>query len=194
MIEAVDLRRTYGSLVAVDEVSFEAKAGQIVGLLGPNGAGKTTIMKILTGYHFPDSGSALINGFDVESDPVRAKHEVGYLPENAPLYDDLTVDEYLDFVSGARGLKGADAQRARRRVVELCGLETVVFRPIAELSKGYRQRVGLAQALIHDPSVVILDEPTTGLDPNQILEVRRVVRELGREKTILLSTHILPEV
>jgi ABC-2 type transport system ATP-binding protein len=194
MIEVRDLTRRYGSLVAVDGVSFQARPGHVVGLLGPNGAGKTTIMKVLTGYHFPDEGSVSINGFDVVADPAGAKRELGYLPENAPLYDELTVNEYLQFVSGARDLAGQSGRQALTRVVDLCDLQSVLLRPISELSKGFRQRVGLAQALIHDPDVVILDEPTTGLDPNQIQEVRRVIRELGREKTVLLSTHILREV
>jgi ABC-2 type transport system ATP-binding protein len=193
MIEARELTRRYGSLLAVDRVSFEVRPGEIVGLLGPNGAGKTTILRILTGYHFPHEGEARISGFDVVAEPIEAKRRIGYLPENAPAYGDLSVREYLGFICGARAIAGAAARTATERVVALCALESVWHRPIGQLSKGFRQRVGLAQALIHDPQVVVLDEPTSGLDPNQIREVRRIVAELGTDRAVLFSTHILRE-
>lgn len=194
MIEARELTRRYGSVLAVDRVSFDVHPGQVVGLLGPNGAGKTTILKALTGYHYPQEGSARIGGFDIVAEPVEAKRRLGYLPENAPAYGVLTVDEYLRFVGAARGLSRAERRAAMELVAGLCGLSSVWFRPISELSKGFQQRVGLAQALVHDPEVVILDEPTSGLDPNQIREVRRIFEDLGRTRTVLLSTHILSEV
>ncbi len=193
MIEARELTRRYGSLLAVDRVSFDVSPGQIVGLLGPNGAGKTTILRILAGYHFPHEGVALIDGFDVVTEPIEAKRRLGYLPEHAPAYGELSVSEYLGFICGARSLGRAAARRAIERVVTLCALESVWRRPIAQLSKGFQQRVGLAQALVHDPQVVVLDEPTSGLDPNQIREVRRIVRELGEDRTVLFSTHIMRE-
>ncbi len=193
MIEARELTRRYGSLLAVDRVSFDVRPGEIAGLLGPNGAGKTTILRILTGYHFPHEGDARIGGFDVVTEPIEAKRRIGYLPENAPAYGELSVCEYLDFVCGARAIVRAAARAATERVVTLCALESVWNRPIAQLSRGFRQRVGLAQALIHDPEVVILDEPTSGLDPNQIREVRRIVGELGKDRTVLFSTHIMRE-
>ncbi|MBL8967739.1 MAG: ATP-binding cassette domain-containing protein [Spirochaetaceae bacterium] len=194
MISASELRKSYGQTLAVRGVSFQAERGSVLGLLGPNGAGKTSIMKVLTGYHYPDSGTALVCGIDVTEDPVAVKAKVGYLPESAPLYPDLTPAEYLDFAAEARGLAGAARSSAVERAVESCGLAPVFRRPVEELSKGYRQRLGLAQAILHDPEVLILDEPTTGLDPNQILEIRALIREIGREKTVLLSTHVLQEV
>jgi ABC-2 type transport system ATP-binding protein len=194
VIEAVELRKRYGETEAVRGVSFEVDRGQILGLLGPNGAGKTSIMKVLTGYHFPDEGKALVDGIDVTEDPPAVKRVVGYLPESAPLYPDMTPAEYLSFVADSRGLEGDRRKNAIERSVEACGLSQVYGRPIEQLSKGFRQRVGLAQAILHDPEVLILDEPTTGLDPNQIIEIRSLIRELGREKTVILSTHILQEV
>lgn len=194
MIEATALTKRYGPVRAVHDVSFSVDKGEIVGLLGPNGAGKTTIMRILTGYHYPTAGVAMVNGYDVSSDPVAAKSCIGYLPENAPLYDDLTVREYLDFIADARKLTGHDRVNAIARALKLCGLETQIDRPIDQLSKGFRQRVGLAQAILHDPDILILDEPTTGLDPNQIQEIRHLIRTLGSDKTVILSTHILQEV
>jgi ABC-2 type transport system ATP-binding protein len=194
MIEAVGLSKSYGSLAAVQDVSFTVGGGEIVGLLGPNGAGKTTIMKILTCSLFPSRGTARVNGHDVLDEPLGVKESVGYLPENAPLYPDLTVREYLSFIAEARGLSRQRASRSLERVVEECGLHTVIHRGIDELSKGYRQRTGLAQALIHDPSTLILDEPTTGLDPHQIVEIRELILRLGTEKTVILSSHILQEV
>ncbi len=194
MIEAVELHKRYGNSEAVRGVSFEVDKGQILGLLGPNGAGKTSIMKILTGYHFPDEGKALIDGIDVTEDPPAVKRIVGYLPESAPSYPDMTPGEYLAFAADSRGLEGSARKTAIERSVEECGLAKVYGKPIEQLSKGYKQRVGLAQAILHDPKVLILDEPTTGLDPNQIIEIRSLVRELGKEKTVILSTHILQEV
>lgn len=194
MIEVNELSRRYGPLVAVDRVSFAVRPGEAVGLLGPNGAGKTTIMKVLTGYHYPHGGSARVCGIDVEEDPSGAKRRLGYLPEDAPAYADLTVAEYLEFACGVRGIAGRAGRTARERVVELASLGGVFRRPISELSKGYRQRVALAQALVHEPEVVVLDEPTSGLDPNQIVEFRGVVRDLVRDRAVLLSTHVLREV
>ena len=194
MIEAKELRKSYNRVEAVKGVSFSVERGQVVGLLGPNGAGKTTIMKILTGYHFPSEGSALIDGIDVTEDPVAIKRKIGYLPESAPLYPDQSPAEYLDFVADARGLDGAARKTAIDRAVASCSLAPVINKPVEELSKGYRQRLGLAQAILHDPDILILDEPTSGLDPNQILEIRSLIRELGKEKTVILSTHILQEV
>jgi ABC-2 type transport system ATP-binding protein len=194
VIEAKELRKSYNRVEAVKGVSFSVERGQVVGLLGPNGAGKTTIMKILTGYHFPSEGSALIDGVDVTEDPVAIKRKIGYLPESAPLYPDQSPAEYLDFVAEARGLVGAARRQAIDKAVAACSLGPVFNKPVEELSKGYRQRLGLAQAILHDPDILILDEPTTGLDPNQILEIRSLIRELGKEKTVILSTHILQEV
>ena len=194
MIEAIGLRKSYGETEAVRGVSFEAEKGSVLGLLGPNGAGKTSIMKVLTGYHYPDGGRALVCGIDVTEDPVGVKRRVGYLPESAPLYPDLTPAEFLSFAADARGLEGKARTAAIGRAVEACGIGPVLRRPVEELSKGFRQRLGLAQAILHDPEVLILDEPTTGLDPNQILEIRALVREIGHEKTVILSTHVLQEV
>lgn len=194
MIEARELKKSYDGVEAVRGVTFAVETGTVLGLLGPNGAGKTTIMKVLTGYHFPTSGTALVDGVDVTEDPIAVKRRVGYLPEAVPLYQDMTPSEYLDFAADARGLEGKGRAAAKERAVEACGLGPVYHRPVEQLSKGYRQRLGLAQAILHDPPILILDEPTTGLDPNQIIEIRSLIRELGREKTVILSTHILQEV
>ncbi len=194
MIEALGLSKRYGTLEAVRDVSFTVGAGEILGLLGPNGAGKTTIMKILTCGLFPTAGTARVGGNDVLTAPLAVKESIGYLPENAPLYPDLTVREYLRFIGDARGLRRAEWLRALERVVGACALSDVIDRPIGELSKGYRQRTGLAQALLHDPRILILDEPTTGLDPSQIVEIRELIRKLGTERTVMLSSHILQEV
>ncbi len=175
-------------------VSFAAETGSVLGLLGPNGAGKTTIMKVLTGYHFPSSGTAIVDGVDVSEDPIAVKRRVGYLPESVPLYQDLTVAEYLDFAADARALEGPGRKAAIDRAVSACGLSGVYRKRVEELSKGYKQRLGLAQAILHDPPILILDEPTTGLDPNQIIEIRELIRSLGQSKTVILSTHILQEV
>ena len=194
MIAVSNLGKKYGSLEAVKGVTFEVPTGEVIGLLGPNGAGKTTIMKILTGFIYPSYGSVEINGYSIFNEPLEIKRSVGYLPENAPLYTDLNVMEYLNFVAESRRLQGELKKQRMDWVVEECGLAEVIYRNIDEISKGYRQRTGLAQAIIHDPEILILDEPTTGLDPNQIIEIRELIKRFGREKTVILSTHILQEV
>ena len=194
MINTDNLVKKYGKVKAVDNVSINIGKGEIVGLLGPNGAGKTTIMKILTGYHFPSEGRASINGFDVYENPLQVKESIGYLPEMAPLYNELNVYEYLSFIADVRKIPADSKQKEIDRVVDECGLDAVLYRQIDKLSKGYRQRVGLAQAIIHSPDILILDEPTTGLDPNQIIEIRKLIKKLGEKKTVILSTHILQEV
>ncbi|MDR2521498.1 MAG: ATP-binding cassette domain-containing protein [Spirochaetaceae bacterium] len=194
MIEVQNVTKTYGSFRAVDNVSFSVGAEQVLGFLGPNGAGKTTIMKILTGYHFPTSGSACIDGLDAGKDPVAVKSRIGYLPEGVPLYGELTVDEYLGFIADMREIPQNQKRGKIEAALEACGLKAKRSSKIETLSKGYKQRTGLAQAIIHDPKILILDEPTTGLDPNQIIEIRKLITELGRSKTVILSTHILQEV
>jgi ABC-2 type transport system ATP-binding protein len=194
MIEAASLAKRYGAFEAVKGVSFRIEAGQIVGLLGPNGAGKSSLMRILTCYHFPDGGWARVDGHDVASEPRAVRRVVGYLPENSPAYPDMKVREYLGFLARVRELGGQEARLRLQWVVETCGLSAVYGRQIRRLSRGYRQRVGLAQAMLHDPPVLVLDEPTSGLDPNQIVEIRALIRGLGERKTVLLSTHILQEV
>ena len=194
LVEAKGLQKDYGSTHAVRGISFKVTRGEVVGFLGPNGAGKSTTMKMLTGYLKPTVGSAHIAGLDVAEDPLAARRVLGYLPESAPLYDDMMVVEFLQFIAELRHVP-ADLQRPRlKEVCERCGLMGVLGKDIGQLSKGYRQRVGLAQALVHNPDLLILDEPTSGLDPNQIIEIRELIRDLGRDKTVLLSTHILPEV
>jgi ABC-2 type transport system ATP-binding protein len=194
LIELRELSKSYKGVEAVHGVTFTAETGSVLGLLGPNGAGKTTIMKVLTGYHYPSSGTALVDGIDVAEDPIAVKRRVGYLPESVPLYQDLTVAEYLDFAADARGLDGSERSAAIARATGVCGLSGVYRKRVEELSKGYKQRLGLAQAILHDPPILILDEPTTGLDPNQIIEIRELIRSLGESKTVILSTHILQEV
>ncbi|MDN3510518.1 MAG: ABC transporter ATP-binding protein [Candidatus Jettenia sp.] len=193
MIEVQELCMHYGPTVALDNVSFTVRRGEIVGLLGPNGAGKTTTMRILATHIMPVSGSAKIGEFDVLKNPMKVRSILGYLPENAPSYPEMEVAEYLNFVSQARNLTGKMKKDRIDWVLIHCNIKNVYYRPIGELSKGYRQRVGLAQALIHDPKVLILDEPTSGLDPVQIMSIRRLIRELAKEKTIILSTHVLQE-
>lgn len=194
MIHVENIEKVYGKFKAVNNVSFDIGRGEIVGLLGPNGAGKTTIMKILTGYHYPTSGNAILNGYSIYDNPLKIKESTGYLPEMAPLYDDLTVIEYLDFMADIRKINKEIKKREIERVIAECGLSPVVYRGIGKLSKGYRQRTGLAQAIIHSPEILILDEPTTGLDPNQIIEIRKLISDIGKKKTVILSTHILQEV
>lgn len=194
MIEALGLAKFYGPFAAVHPSSFSIPAGQVCAFLGPNGAGKSTTMKMLTGYLAPSEGTARIAGFDVASHRRQATARLGYLPENGPLYLDMTPLASLRFFGRARGLSGAALSQRIDTVVEQCAIAPVLEKPIRKLSKGYRQRVGMAQALLHSPDVLILDEPTTGLDPNQIREVRLLIRALGHSKTILLSTHILQEV
>jgi ABC-2 type transport system ATP-binding protein len=194
MIEVTDLTKAYGALLALDGVSFSVPKGQVVGFLGPNGAGKTTTMKILTGYLAPTAGSARLFGLDVTADPLPVLRRVGYLPAGNPLYDDLRVEEALAFAAELRGLRGAAREEAVERSIAAVGLEDRRRQTNGTLSTGYRQRVGLAQALLHEPEVLILDEPTSGLDPNQQQDMRQLIRDLGRERTVILSTHILPEV
>jgi ABC-2 type transport system ATP-binding protein len=194
MIEVSDLTKNYGQAEAVKGVSFNVESGQVLGFLGPNGAGKTTIMKILTGFHFPSGGKAMIDGINVMDDPVGVKRRIGYLPESAPLYGEFTVREYLMFIADARAIPAARRKAAVDKAVDACGLYRMSGRRIETLSKGYKQRAALAQAILHDPPILVLDEPTTGLDPNQIIEIRALIKDLGRSKTVILSTHILQEV
>ena len=194
MIKVDELTKDYGVHRAVDHISFEVHAGEVLGFLGPNGAGKTTTMKILTCFMAPTTGSAQVAGFDVTDQSLEVRQRIGYLPEDTPLYKDMLVHEYLDFVAKLRNLP-KDARGGKiRDIAGLCGIRSHLGRPIGELSKGYRQRVGLAQAMIHDPPILVLDEPTSGLDPNQIVEIRSLIKEIGKQKTVILSTHILPEV
>lgn len=193
-ITVKNLTKVYGPQKAVDNISFEVKTGEILGFLGPNGAGKTTTMKILSCYMSPSQGDVQVGNYDIFSSPEEIKRRIGYLPENNPLYLEMPVMEYLQFVAQLQGVTKAQLPGRLKEIVGMCGLNREKHKKIGELSKGYRQRVGLAQALIHDPEILILDEPTTGLDPNQIVEIRNLIREIGQEKTILLSTHILPEV
>ena len=192
-ITVTNITRFYGSQKALDNVSFTIDTGEIVGFLGPNGAGKSTMMKILTGYIPASSGKVLVNGMDIEDNPVEIKKLIGYLPENNPLYPDMYVREYLKFIAGIYRL-GRKSRSRIEEVIKLTGLKPEQHKKIGQLSKGYRQRVGLAQALIHDPEILILDEPTSGLDPNQLLEIRKLIAEAGKEKTVMLSTHIMQEV
>lgn len=194
MIRVKGLSKYYDQFHALREVSFEVGNGEIVGFLGPNGAGKSTTMKILTGYMPPSSGAAEINELDVEKSSLEVRRQVGYLPESNPLYTDFTVDEFLHYVCDIRHIPRTERESAIRRVVKDCSLEKVYYKQIDMLSKGYRQRVGLAQALIHNPSVLILDEPTVGLDPKQIVEIRDLIKKIGKNKTVLLSTHLMQEV
>ena len=194
MIEVRHVTKRYGPVAAVNDVSFRVEAGQILGFLGPNGAGKTTTMRVLTGYLPPTEGTATIAGFDVLEEPIEAKRRTGYLPESPPLYPDMTVREYLTFVARINGLRAPDRIARIDRVMERTSIGDVADRHCGKLSKGYRQRVGLAQAILHNPEVLILDEPTAGLDPKQIIETRELIKELAGDHTIILSTHILPEV
>jgi ABC-2 type transport system ATP-binding protein len=195
MIEVKGLVKNYGSKRAVDGVTFSVRRGDILGFLGPNGAGKSTTMKVITGYLAPTAGSVSVDGIDVTQDPVATKRRIGYLPESAPAYGEMTVTEYLNFIAEIRGYRTKDARLAQvERAIGLTHLESVRRQTIETLSKGYRQRVGFAQALLHDPPVLVLDEPTDGLDPNQKHEVRLLIRKMAAEKAVILSTHILEEV
>jgi len=194
MIEVRDLTKRYGDIDAVRGISFSAEKGQVVGFLGPNGAGKTTTMRIITGFMPPTSGTVKVAGFDVLEESLEARRRTGYLPENPPLYNDMTTRSYLRFVGKIRGVARAELDDAVDRAMTKCGLADVGSRVVGHLSKGFRQRVGLAQALLHEPSVLVLDEPTIGLDPRQIIDIRSLIRELSGERTVILSTHILPEV
>src|ERR1041384_3221715 len=189
-----NITKKYGAQRAVDNISFHVKTGEVLGFLGPNGAGKTTTMKILTGLIAPNAGSATIGNFSVKDHPEEVKRLIGYLPENNPLYQDMAVMDYLEFTAAVQGVPKNAIKERIYEMIRTCGLNAEKHKKIGELSKGYRQRVGLAQAMIHDPQVLILDEPTTGLDPNQIVEIRKLIKELGKQKTVILSTHILPEV
>ncbi len=191
-IEVIHLSKQYGEQKAVNDISFTAGKGEIVGFLGPNGAGKSTTMKMITGYLEPDGGKALVSGVDVKKDPISVKKKIGYLPEANPVYPDMYVREYLSFIAGIHHI--ADSKGAVEKVIALTGLTLESKKKIGQLSKGYKQRVGLAAALIHEPEVLILDEPTSGLDPNQIIEIRNVIRQQGQDKTVLFSSHILQEV
>jgi len=192
-IKVLNITKKYGKQKALDKVSFEIKSGEIVGLLGPNGAGKSTLMKILTGFIPPTSGDAFVCGFDVREQSLEVRKKVGYLAEQNPLYLEMYVREFLTFIAGLHKL-GKDKKSRVDQMIEITGLEAECNKKISALSKGYRQRVGLAQALMHNPEVLILDEPTSGLDPNQILEIRNLIKEIGKEKTVMLSTHIMQEV
>ncbi len=194
MIEAKELTKEYGDLVAVRAISFRVDKGEILGFLGPNGAGKTTTMRMITGYLPPTTGTAVVAGFDVLEDPIEVKRRIGYLPETPPLYMDMNVTSYLHFVAQIKGIPKSERNERMEWVLQRCGLTEVRKRLIQNLSKGFKQRVGLAQAIIHRPDVLVLDEPTVGLDPKQIREIRSLIVELSKEHTIILSTHILPEV
>ena len=194
MIEVDHITKQYGSLVAVRDLTFTVENGEVVGFLGPNGAGKTTTMRILTCYQPATQGTARVAGFDVFDEPMEVKRRIGYLPEHPPVYSDMYVRSYLDFVAQIKGVPSRNRRSRVDSAMERCGITDRAKQLIGQLSKGYRQRVGIAQAILHDPDVIILDEPTIGLDPNQIQEIRRLIRGLGREHTVILSTHILPEV
>lgn len=194
MIEARGLSKYYGPFVATENVTFTVPRGQVAAFLGPNGAGKSTTMKMLTGYLAPSHGSASIGGHDVATDRLKAVECLGYLPESGPLYGEMTPDSFLNYMGEARGMSSARLAERLQFVIEKCSLSSVWNKPIGKLSKGYRQRVGMAQALLHDPEILILDEPTSGLDPNQVHDVRELILSLAKTKTILLSTHILREV
>ncbi len=194
MIDVKKLRRTFGPIVAVDDISFEVEKGQVLGFLGPNGAGKSTAMKMLACFLTPDSGTATVCGHDIIRDPIAVKNSIGYLAENAPAYSEMTVGSFLNFVCDTRRIIGRTRKQALDRIVPTCAIESVYHQTIETLSKGYKRRVGLAQALIHDPKVLILDEPTDGLDPNQKHEVRQLINRMAEDKCIIISTHILEEV
>ena len=194
MIEVEGLTKNYGYTRAVNQVSFSVRRGEVLGFLGPNGAGKSTTMKILTCFLAPSAGRAVVAGHDVFEDSLNVRKHVGYLPEDTPIYRDMTVVEFLQFAAAMRGMDPAKIDGRIKEIGVRCGLSDVAGKLVGELSKGFRQRVGLAQAILHDPDIVILDEPTSGLDPNQIVEIRSLIKEIGREKTVILSTHILPEV
>jgi ABC-2 type transport system ATP-binding protein len=194
VIKVAELTKAYGHTLAVDHISFEVEKGQIIGFLGPNGAGKSTTLRMLTCYMPPTSGTATINGFDIFHQSEKVRESLGYLPENVPLYTEMRVEEYLDFRGRLRRMDRAELKKRTEYVLERCWLKNVRRRVIGQLSKGYRQRVGLADSLLHNPPVLILDEPTVGLDPTQIREVRKLIKDLGGDHTVMLSTHILPEV
>jgi ABC-2 type transport system ATP-binding protein len=194
LIEADNLRKRFGTLTAVDGISLRVMPGEVLGFLGPNGAGKSTTMKMLAGFLEPDSGAARIGGYDVQAAPRAAKQRLGYLPEGAPAYAEMTPRDFLAFIATVRGLSGDAARQAIKRAVDKTALGSVLAQPIETLSKGYKRRVGIAQAILHDPAVLIMDEPTDGLDPNQKHQVRALIKEMARDKAIIVSTHILEEV
>ena len=194
MIEVKELRRSFGPVIAVDGISFQVGKGEVLGLLGPNGAGKTTAMRMLACFITPDSGTASVCGFDILQNPVEVRRRLGYLAENSPAYGEMTVGGFLNFVCDARGINSIKRKQALDRIVPMCSIDSVYHQTIETLSKGYKRRVGLAQALIHDPEVLILDEPTDGLDPNQKHDVRKLISNMGKDKCIIISTHILEEV
>lgn len=188
------ITKTYGQQNAVDNLSFRVKTGEVLGFLGPNGAGKTTTMRAITGYLVPNKGDILVGGISVNRNPAEVKKHIGYLPEHNPLYQDMAIIDYLGFIGGIHGISKAELESRVADIIRICGIKSDKHKKIRELSKGFKQRVGLAQALIHNPDVLILDEPTVGLDPNQIVEIRELIRHIGREKTVILSSHILAEV
>ena len=194
MINITELRRSFGPIVAVDGVSFEVQKGEVLGFLGPNGAGKSTVMRMVACFLRPDSGTATVCGYDILKNPLEVRKSIGYLAENVPAYNDMTVGSFLNFICDSREITGGDRRKALDRVVPMCSIGSVYHQTIETLSKGYKRRVGLAQALIHDPQVLILDEPTDGLDPNQKHEVRQLISKMAKEKCIVISTHILEEV
>lgn len=191
MIKVKNLTKKYNQTKALDSISFNVKKGEVLGFLGPNGAGKTTTMKIITGFMASSEGEVLIDSDNFQEQSLKIRSKIGYLPENNPLYEDMKVKEYLKFVAEMREIK---SQEKIDKMIDTCGLKDVINKSIAELSKGYRQRVGLAAAMLHDPEILVLDEPTSGLDPNQIVEIRKLIKKIGEQKTVILSTHILPEV
>jgi ABC-2 type transport system ATP-binding protein len=193
MIQVENLTKFYGDLCAVDNISFDMKKGEILGILGPNGAGKTTTLRMLTGFLRPTSGSIRVKDYSIDENALAIKELMGYLPESAPLYHEMLVYDYLDYVADIRGLNSDAKLPQIRKLSGICGLNTVMHQPIGELSKGFKQRVGLAHAMMNDPEILVLDEPTSGLDPNQIVEIRDIIKQIGKEKTIVLSTHILSE-
>ena len=194
MISVSNLSKNYGNVKAVDSISFDLKDGEIVGFLGANGAGKTTTLKMITGYLVPTNGEIKVNGLDIVDNTSEIQEMIGYLPELNPLYTEMRVYDYLEFLGSIRNIKGSDFKQALSRVVDKCGLSGVVHKVIADCSKGYKQRIGLAAAMIHDPKILILDEPVTGLDPNQIVEIRSLIKSLGKEKLVFMSSHILQEI
>jgi ABC-2 type transport system ATP-binding protein len=194
MIEIKNLTKKFGTNVVLDNISLSVKKGEILGFLGPNGAGKSTTMKIITSFWSPTEGTVMIDNLNVKENSLQTRQRIGYLPETVPLYEDMRVYEYLKFVAEVRGIEKDQIKNRIKSAINSCGLSKVIRRPIEELSKGFRQRVGLAQAIIHNPDILILDEPTTGLDPNQIVEIRDLIKHLGKEKTVIFSTHILSEV
>lgn len=193
MINIENLVKDYGDTRALNGINVEIPRGQVIGLLGPNGAGKSTTLRILTGYLKPTSGKITVKGLDVSENPTEVKKIIGYLPESAPLYSEMLVWDYLNYIADLRGMKKQEKEARITRLAALCGIKTVMHRPVRTLSKGFKQRVGLAQALMDDPEILVLDEPTSGLDPNQIVEIRSIIREIGKEKTVIFSTHILSE-